>query len=73
MTHLGRLGRVEPNVEKRKRVVWEIERILAEDGARPVIYHSRAATCWQPHVKSYVHQENSIYNAWRFDEIWLDK
>lgn len=63
----------EDDVAKRKKIVWEIERILAEDGARPVIFHGRAATCWHPHLKGYVHQENSIYNAWRFDRVWLEK
>ena len=28
---------------KRKQLVWEIERKLAEDGARPIIFHTRAA------------------------------
>ncbi len=63
----------EADIGKRKKTVWEIERILAEDGARPVIMHSRAATCWHPHLKGYVHQENSIYNSWRFDQVWLEK
>lgn len=63
----------EPDLAKRKATVWEIERVLAEDIARPVIYHGKAATCWQPHVRNYVHQENSIYNAWRFERLWLDK
>ena len=64
---------VEADVAKRKRIVWQIERVLVEDGARPVIFHGHAATCWHNHVKSYVHHENSIYNNWRFDEVWLDK
>ncbi len=59
--------------EKRRAIVWQIERILTEDGARPVIFHNRSATCWQPHVKNYVHHENSIYNNWRFDGVWLEK
>ena len=33
---------------KRKKLVWEIERKLAEDGARPIIFYPRRATCWQP-------------------------
>jgi peptide/nickel transport system substrate-binding protein len=37
--------------EKRKRRVWEIDRRLQEDMARPIIYHWRAATCWWPRVK----------------------
>jgi peptide/nickel transport system substrate-binding protein len=42
---------MEPDQEKRKKLVWEIERKLVEDGARPIIYYSRVATCWQPQVK----------------------
>ncbi len=57
---------------KRKQMVWEIERILAEDVARPIIYHGKGSTCWQPHFKGQVLQSNSIYNNWRFDEVWLD-
>ena len=32
---------MEPNQDKRKNLVWEIERRLAEDGARPVIFYPR--------------------------------
>ena len=41
----------EADKEKRKRLVWDIERKLAEDGAQPAIYYDRRATCWQPYVK----------------------
>ena len=58
---------------KRKQIVWEIERKLVEDAARPAIYHPRAATCWWPQLKGLVRHENSIYNNWRFEDIWLDK
>ncbi len=63
----------EWDVEKRKRIVWEIERRLAADVARPVMFHNKAGTCWHAHLKGYVHQENSIYNNWRFERVWLDK
>ena len=63
----------EPDIAKRRLIVWEIERILAEDVARPIIYHNRAATCWHPYMKGHVHTENSLYNNWRFDTVWLDK
>ena len=53
--------------------MWEVERKLAEDVARPIIFHERAATCWQPHVKGFVLHQNSIYNNWRFEDVWLDK
>ena len=42
---------IETDQEKRKKLVWEIDRKLQEDGARPIIFHTRNATCWQPHVK----------------------
>jgi peptide/nickel transport system substrate-binding protein len=31
--------------------MWEIERKLAEDGVRPIIFYDRRATCWQPYIK----------------------
>jgi peptide/nickel transport system substrate-binding protein len=63
----------QADIEKRKAIVWEIERILAEDVARPIVYHNRSATCWHAHLKGYVLHENSIYNNWRFENVWLDK
>jgi peptide/nickel transport system substrate-binding protein len=63
----------EMDREKRKKIVWEIERRLAEDLARPIILYDRAATCWQPHVKGFVLHHNSIYNNWRYEDVWLDK
>lgn len=63
----------ETDVAKRKQIVWQIERILNDDLARPIIYHDRAATCWWPHVKGFVGHENSIYNNWRLEDVWLDK
>jgi peptide/nickel transport system substrate-binding protein len=53
--------------------VWEIDRKLQEDGARPIIFHNIAATCWQPYVKGLTIMVNSIYNGWRFEDVWLDK
>ena len=54
-------------------LVWTIEKILVEDAARPIIFHGCAATCWHAHVKDQVQHENSIYNNWRFEDVWLDK
>jgi peptide/nickel transport system substrate-binding protein len=59
--------------DKRKKIVWEIEKKLAEDGARPVINHNVANTCWTPQMKGLVLQQNSIYNGWRFEDVWLDR
>ena len=63
----------ESNVEKRKELVWQIERRLAEDGARPIIFYPRGATCTQSHVKGLVTMVNSIYNGYRMEDVWLDK
>jgi peptide/nickel transport system substrate-binding protein len=63
----------EADREKRKQLVWEIERKLAEDGARPIIFYDRRATCWQPHVKGLTIMVNSIFNGWRMEDVWLDK
>jgi peptide/nickel transport system substrate-binding protein len=63
----------EKDLEKRKKIVWEIDRKLLEDGARPIIMWNRAAICMQPYVKDYVPQVNSVYNGFRFEDVWLDK
>jgi peptide/nickel transport system substrate-binding protein len=59
--------------DKRKKLVWEIEKRLAEDVARPILFHSRSGTCWQPYVKGYTMMVNSIYNGQRMEDVWLDR
>jgi peptide/nickel transport system substrate-binding protein len=63
----------EPDQEKRKQLVWEIERKLAEDGARPIIFYDRRATCWQPYVKGLTIMVNSVFSGARMEDVWLDK
>jgi len=63
---------IEPDQEKRRQIVWEIERRLAEDYVRPVIFYARQASCWQPRVKGMTLMVNSIYNGSRFEDLWLD-
>ncbi len=63
----------EPDIDKRRKLVWEIDRKLLEDGARPVVMWNRAAICMQPYVKGYVPQVNSVYNGFRFEDVWLDR
>ncbi len=58
--------------EKRRKLVWEIDKKLQEDGARPIILHNRNGTCRQPHVKGLTLMVNSIYNGWRFEDVWLE-
>ena len=64
---------MEADREKRQHLVWEIDRKLQEDGARPMIYHNRAASCWYPRVKGFTVMVNGIYNGWRMEDVWLDK
>ena len=59
--------------EKRKQLVWQIDKRLQEDGARPIIYHARLATCMQPQVKGLTVMANSQYNGWRMEDVWLDR
>jgi peptide/nickel transport system substrate-binding protein len=63
----------ESNTEKRKELVWQIERRLAEEGARPIIFYPRGGTCTQPYVKGLTTMVNSIYNGYRMEDVWLDK
>src|SRR5262245_37010331 len=58
---------------KRQQLVWDVEKKLAADVARPIISQGVAGLCWQPNVKGFVLQHNSVYNNWRFDDVWLDK
>jgi peptide/nickel transport system substrate-binding protein len=58
---------------RRKKLVWEVERKLAEDGARPIIFYNRFAYCWQPRVKGWTMMVNSIINNFRMEDVWLDK
>ena len=63
----------ESDVNKRKQLVWQIERRLAEEGARPIIFYPRGGTCQQPYVKGLTTMVNSIYNGYRMEDVWLDK
>jgi peptide/nickel transport system substrate-binding protein len=63
----------EPDLNKRKNLVWEIDKKLQEDVARPIIFHSRSGSCWQPYVKNVTIMSNSSYNGFRYEDIWLDK
>jgi peptide/nickel transport system substrate-binding protein len=63
---------MESDKEKREQLVWEIERQLAADGARPVIFYPRGATCWYPRVKGMTVMINSIHNGYRYEDLWLD-
>jgi peptide/nickel transport system substrate-binding protein len=59
--------------EKRRKIVWDIERLLVDDAARPNIISNVAVNCWQPYVRNYTPHDNSQYNSLRFEDVWLDK
>jgi len=64
---------VETDVAKRKKLVWEIDKKLQEDVARPILMHARSGTCWKPYVKNMTIMTNSAYNGYRYEDVWLDK
>ena len=63
----------ELDPEKRKKLVQDADYLLQKGLGRPIIYHIRAATCWQPYVKGVTMMANSQYNGWRMEDWWLDK
>ena len=63
----------EQDRTKRGQMVWEIDRRLQVDLARPVIMHNRGGTCWTPKVRNMTIMVNSVYNGWRFEDVWLEK
>jgi len=63
----------EADPDRRKQLLWTIERKLAEDNARPIIYYRPGGTCLQPHVKGLTIDVNYIFGAWRMEDVWLDK
>jgi len=64
---------VETNIEKRKQMVWDIDKKLQEDVARPILMHARSGICWKPYVKNMTIMSNSAYNGYRYEDVWLDK
>jgi ABC-type transport system substrate-binding protein len=64
---------IETDVAKRKQLVWQIERKLIEDDARPVIFFPHGAVCRSSSLKGLTLMVNSIYNGQRFEDLWVDK
>ena len=62
---------MEPDQTKRKTLVWEIDRQLQEDAARPMIFNYRLGTCLSPAVHGITIMVNSLFNGWRFEDAWL--
>jgi peptide/nickel transport system substrate-binding protein len=64
---------MEADTDKRRKLVWDVERKLAEDTSRPVLLYSRFATCMQPRLKGLTTMTNSRFNGWRMEDLWLDR
>ena len=64
---------MEADPLRRRQMVWEIDQTLQEELARPILYHRRGGTCWQPWVKGLTLMVNSQYNGWRMEDVWLDR
>ena len=63
----------EPDQEKRKQIVWEIDRQLQQDVVRPMLFYNRAATGRRPEVKGLTIMVNSTFNGWLMEDVWLDR
>jgi peptide/nickel transport system substrate-binding protein len=64
---------MEGDREKCKPLLWAIEKQLAEDEARPIIFYAKGGTCTEPWVKGLTIMVNSVFNGWRVEDVWLDK
>ncbi len=63
----------EADPTRRKAILLTIERQLAADDARPIIFYPKGGTCRQPWVKGLTIIENGIFYGWRMEDVWLDK
>jgi peptide/nickel transport system substrate-binding protein len=58
--------------DKRMKIVWEIQRRLEADVARPMLgWRNEYFTQW-PYVRNLV-PHHSLYNYGRMQDVWLDK
>lgn len=63
----------EADENRRKQILWQIERKLGEEVARPIIFYNHSATCWHPHVKGVTIMTNSFFSGYRYEDLWIDK
>ena len=64
---------MEAAPERRRKLVWEVERRLGEDASGSVLLYSGFATCMQPQLKSLTTMTYSRFNGWLMEDVWLDK
>ncbi len=72
MDHLIDAQSAELDRDRRLKRVWEIQRTLEADVARPMLgWRNEYFTRW-PHVRNLL-PHNSLYNYGRMQEVWLDR
>jgi peptide/nickel transport system substrate-binding protein len=64
---------IEGDAARRKQILWEIERKLAEEDVRPIIFYADRGTCKRPYVKDQIVNSNSIFDGARREDVWLDQ
>jgi peptide/nickel transport system substrate-binding protein len=57
---------------KRLKIVWEIQRRLEAEVARPMLGWRKEYFAQWPHVRNLV-PHNALYNYGRMQEVWLDR
>jgi peptide/nickel transport system substrate-binding protein len=57
---------------KRLKIVWEIQRKLDADAARPMLSWRKEYFTQYPYVRNLV-PHNALYNYGRMQDVWLDK
>jgi peptide/nickel transport system substrate-binding protein len=64
---------MEGDAARRKQILWQIERILAEEDVRPIIFYADRGSCKRPWVKGDLVNSNSIFDSARREDVWLDR
>ena len=55
----------EGDIDPRKQLLRTIEKKLADDNVRSIIFYRPGGTCRQPYIKGMTIMVNSIFNSWR--------
>lgn len=61
------------DVEARKKLVWEIDKKLQETAPVQSSSTTGAQRAGGPEVKGLNLAVNTIYNHWRFEDVWIDR
>ena len=66
------LQRRTPDVSKRKQIVFDIQRYLAEQAYAPVDGSVKVVSAWEPYIKNYMPNNGFDYGG-RLMAAWIDK